>query len=62
VTDMRELIREKTDLAVTYAEDGAYISAARTLEDLAKQVRAHADRVYAELDVMAQKKRKRRAR
>lgn len=36
------LIREKTDLARIYAEDGAFHTAARVLEDLATVVCRHA--------------------
>lgn len=36
------IIREKTDLAKTYAEDGAFHTAARVLEDLATVVSRHA--------------------
>lgn len=42
---MPAYIQEKTDLANTYAADGAYASAARVLEDLAEFVREHADRI-----------------
>lgn len=37
---MPTYIRERCDLAVTYAEDGAYRSAARVLSDLAKEIEA----------------------
>lgn len=53
--DMREHIKEQSSLAHTYAEDGAYRSAARVLEKLAKEVSAHADRLYDELDAMGTK-------
>lgn len=36
------VIQEKTDLAKTYAEDGAFHSSARVLEDLATIVSRHA--------------------
>ncbi|TIW27763.1 MAG: hypothetical protein E5V63_08200 [Mesorhizobium sp.] len=36
------VIREKTDLAKIYAEDGAFHTAARVLEDLATVVSRHA--------------------
>lgn len=49
--DMRDHIREKSDLAHTYAEDGAYHSAARILTDLAKEVSEHAHRIDAELGI-----------
>jgi hypothetical protein len=50
MTDMREVIREQTQLAQTFAEDGAYHSAARVLADLADKVKAHViafDRQFA---------------
>lgn len=40
--DMRVRIREQAELAVTYAEDGAYHSAARVLLALAAETEAHA--------------------
>lgn len=43
--DMREYAREQANLCVTYAEDGAYHSAARTARRLADELQAHADRV-----------------
>lgn len=42
MADMRERIREQTKLAQTYADDGAYHTAARVLETLADEVKAHA--------------------
>lgn len=36
------IIREKTDLARIYAQDGAFHTAARVLEDLATVVNRHA--------------------
>ncbi|CAN7164483.1 hypothetical protein LJR234_000328 [Mesorhizobium amorphae] len=39
---IHSVIREKTDLAKTYAEDGAFHTAARVLEDLATVVSRHA--------------------
>ncbi|RRH98055.1 hypothetical protein EH240_19860 [Mesorhizobium tamadayense] len=41
-TSIRAVIQEKTDLAKIYAEDGAFHSAARVLEDLATVVSRHA--------------------
>lgn len=41
---MYERIKEQSDLAHFYAQDGAYHSAARVLTDLAAEVRAHAER------------------
>lgn len=41
-TSIHTVIREKTDLAKIYAEDGAFHSAARVLEDLATIVSRHA--------------------
>lgn len=43
--DMRTYIKERCDLAHTYAEDGAYRSAARILQECATTVQQHADRV-----------------
>lgn len=42
--DMRARIKEQSDLAHFYAEDGAYHSAARILRELAAEVAAHAER------------------
>lgn len=42
---MYELIREQADLAVAYAEDGAYLSALRVLSHLTEEVRAHTKRL-----------------
>jgi hypothetical protein len=42
MADMRERIREQTDLARTYAKDGAFHTAARVLLDLGDEVKAHA--------------------
>lgn len=47
--DMREHIQHRCDLALTYAEDGAYISAARILRELAAEVKEHADEVCADI-------------
>lgn len=44
--DMRIYAREQADLCVTYAEDGAYRSAAATARRLADELQAHADRVH----------------
>ena len=49
--DMRDHIREKSDLAHTYAEDGAYHSAARILTQLASDIAEHALSVDAEMGV-----------
>lgn len=49
--NIHRLIEEKTDLAKTYADDGAFHSAARVLEDLATHVSRHAvacDAAFAE--------------
>lgn len=43
--DMRKHIKERTELALIYAEDGAYHSAARVLADLHTEVRRHANQV-----------------
>ena len=42
-------IREQTELARIYAEDGAFQSADRVLADLAREVNAHAIHVHDEL-------------
>lgn len=44
-----DYVREQAELAVTYAEDGAYGSAARVLRELARVTQEHAERVHAEL-------------
>lgn len=49
VVDMRAHIRERCELAQTYADDGAYASAARVLREIAAETQAHADFVYGEL-------------
>lgn len=43
--DMRVFTRNMADLCVTYAEDGAYHSAARVARKLADELQEHADRV-----------------
>lgn len=43
--DMRTRIRERCELAITYAEDGAYHSAARVLQSIADETAEHAKRV-----------------
>lgn len=45
MTDMRIIIKHQSELALAYAKNGAYPSAARVLSSLAKIVRAHAKRV-----------------
>lgn len=42
---MYEVIRDKCDLAIIYAEDGAYESAARVLKEVAKITSLHSKRV-----------------
>jgi len=44
--NIHEHINEKTELAKTYAEDGAFFSAARVLKDLAGDVHRHADTCF----------------
>lgn len=44
---MHEHIKERTELATIYAEDGAYATAATILEELANEVREHANKVGA---------------
>lgn len=46
-TYMPDYIKTQSELAHTYAEDGAYMSAARVLETLAVMVRGHADSIYS---------------
>lgn len=41
--NIHERILEQTELAKSYAEDGAFYGAARVLRQLAKDVEAHAD-------------------
>jgi hypothetical protein len=41
--NIHERIAEQTSLAATYAEDGAFNSAARVLRELALTVQAHGD-------------------
>ncbi len=55
-TDMRSHIKEQADLALFYAEDGAYHSAARVLSELAVMVRNHAVASTASLGVDGEKK------
>lgn len=43
--DMRLYARQQADLVVTYAEDGAYHSAAAVARALTATLQAHADRV-----------------
>lgn len=45
---MFERIKERTDLAVTYAKDGAYFIAADILEQITKETRQHCRRLRAE--------------
>ena len=40
--NIHELIQEKCELAAVYADDGAFLSAARVLEDLGRDVKRHA--------------------
>lgn len=46
--DMREHVKEQCDLAHSYACDGAYVSAARVLRNIAREVESHAIRVDAQ--------------
>lgn len=48
--DMRKWVKEQADLAVFYAEDGAYFSAARVLRDLAADCQKQAEKNAAELN------------
>ena len=45
MTRMPEHIREKVELVVMFAEDGAYHTAAERLLTLAEEVKAHANKV-----------------
>jgi hypothetical protein len=47
--DMREHIRLKRELAQAYAEDGAYHTAARLLQELGRDTLAHALHVDEQL-------------
>lgn len=49
--DMRDHIRERSKLAHTYAEDGAYHSAARILTQLAVDIAEHARLVDLDMDL-----------
>lgn len=55
--DMRAYIKERSELAHTYACDGAYYSAARVLEELTKTVQQHADTVDEALNAAVRAKR-----
>lgn len=46
---MHVIIRERCDLAVTYAEDGAYLSAARVLRQCAADAEALGQRNAADM-------------
>ena len=50
--DMREHVREQAELAISYAEDGAYASAARVLRELARVTQAHAEAVTDDMQRM----------
>lgn len=52
---MPTFIQQQANLALTYAEDGAYESAARVLEQLAEQTRKHADAVRATFEAAMRK-------
>lgn len=41
--DMREHIKTRSALALNFAEDGAYFSAARILQELTDDIKAHAE-------------------
>lgn len=53
--DMREFTKDKCALAVAYAEDGAYASAARVLRVAAATLQTHAVKMSAELERMSEK-------
>lgn len=40
--NIHELIKDRTELAKIYAEDGAFLSAARVLRSLAESIEKHA--------------------
>jgi hypothetical protein len=44
---MYDYFREKAELAITYAKDGAYHTAADRFEELAREARAHSDKLKA---------------
>ena len=52
--NMREHIRLKCELAQAYAEDGAYHSAARILQELGRDTLAHALHVDEQMRAMCQ--------
>lgn len=52
--DMRSHIRTKCKLAQTYADDGAYHSAARILQELGRDTLAHALHVDEQLRALYQ--------
>lgn len=51
--NIHERITEQTELAKSYAEDGAFRSAARVLRGLAQEIEAHADWREASLLVVS---------
>jgi len=40
---IHERFKERVELAQTYAEDGAFMSAARVLRELSRELQAHAE-------------------
>lgn len=52
--DMRDYLKRRTDLAVMYAEDGAYHTAAKVLLELAGEIHAHAHEIDRLLIVAVQ--------
>ncbi len=52
--DMRDVIKERSELAHSYACDGAYFRAAQILTELAGAVQQHADRNRAIMDELVQ--------
>jgi len=50
---MYEIIRNKCDLAVFYAEDGAYESAARVLKEVAKLTADHSKHVQKMMETLS---------
>ena len=57
-THMPTYIKDRCELAVIYAEDGAYASAAKVLTQLALEVEAHSMKVRASLAALLGSTRK----
>lgn len=48
--NIHERILDQTELAKCYAEDGAFISAARVLRGLAQEVQSHGEACFAHIE------------